>query len=147
MADFEINKRLQFLIKDVFKTTPHAFSQKYNDKAGVKTSQVIRERNGLSMQMLEQIITAYPEINRSWLLTGKGEMLKNAEKTLEVQQSNSDLMEIIRMQNEQIMMMQKTQLLSQENLLLMQKNLTSALEKSNQVTHKEKPASCVDAAG
>lgn len=82
MADFEINRRLKKLIKDVYKTTPFAFSQKYSDNRGVKTSQVIRERNGLSNKLLEQILQAYPEINRVWLLTGEGNMLNyNSDNT------------------------------------------------------------------
>lgn len=83
MADFEINKRLRYLITEVFKMTPHKFSSKYDDKGGVKTSQVLRERNGLSNKLLEDILKAYPSINKVWLLTGEGDMLidKDAEST------------------------------------------------------------------
>jgi len=81
MADFEVNRRLKYLITEVFKMTPHKFSLKFNDTGGVKTSQVLRERNGLSNKLLENIIQAYPEINKTWLLTGEGEMLlKNNSK-------------------------------------------------------------------
>lgn len=79
MADFEVNKRLKYLIENVFKTSALAFSAKYNDNRGVKTSQILRERNGVSSKMIELITDAYPEINRNWLLTGEGEMLKNTE--------------------------------------------------------------------
>jgi hypothetical protein len=72
MADFEVNKRLKYLITEVYKISAHKFSSKYNDKGGVKTSQVIRERNGLSNNLLEDIIEAYPEINKAWLLLGEG---------------------------------------------------------------------------
>lgn len=80
MADFEVNRRLKKIIEEVYNISPYAFSQKYNDKGGVKTSQVLRERNGLSSKLLEQILEAYPDINRTWLLTGDGEMLKSEEK-------------------------------------------------------------------
>lgn len=76
MTDNQVGMRLKKVIEEYFKISPHAFSKKYNDKGGVKTSQVIRGRNGLSKKLLEQIITAYPEINPVWLLTGEGEMLK-----------------------------------------------------------------------
>lgn len=82
MADFEVNRRLKKLITEYYKVTPFAFSQKYNDNGGVKTSQIMRERNGLSMQLLEQIVKAYPEINRDWLLTGRGEMTKETTPVL-----------------------------------------------------------------
>ncbi|OJV17875.1 MAG: hypothetical protein BGO30_08005 [Bacteroidetes bacterium 41-46] len=81
MADFDVNKRLKLLITEVFKTSPHKFSSKYNDKGGVKTSQVLRERNGLSNNLLEDILMAYPSINKTWLLTGEGEMLKEETKS------------------------------------------------------------------
>lgn len=83
MADFEVNRRLKKIIREVYNISPYAFSQKYNDKGGVKTSQVLRERNGLSSKLLEQILEAYPEINRIWLLTGEGEMLKNTSSQKE----------------------------------------------------------------
>lgn len=107
MADYEINRRLKYLIKEVFKMSPFAFSQKYNDNGGVKTSQVIRERNGLSMQLLENIIEAYPEISRTWLLTGEGEMLKNAKPKEEVITTDSvvipnDVWEVIKNQAESL---------------------------------------------
>lgn len=81
MADFEVNRRLKKVITEVYKMTPHKFSVRYDDSGGVKTSQVIRERNGLSNNLLEEILRAYPEINRSWLLTGEGEMIKNASSS------------------------------------------------------------------
>lgn len=102
MADFEVNRRLKKVITEVYKMTPHKFSIRYNDKGGVKTSQVIRERNGLSNNLLEEILYAYPEINRTWLLTGEGEILKNQEngKTLSEEQPNykveSDMSILIR---------------------------------------------------
>lgn len=72
--------RLEKIIKEHYKMSPYAFSQKYNDRGGVKTSQVIRGRNGLSSRLLNLIIQAYPEINRVWLLTGEGPMLKTEPK-------------------------------------------------------------------
>mgnify|MGYP004428195563 CR=1 FL=1 len=72
--------RLEKIIKEHYKMSPYAFSQKYNDRGGVKTSQVIRGRNGLSSRLLNLIIQAYPEINRVWLLTGEGPMLNTEPK-------------------------------------------------------------------
>lgn len=80
MADFQVNERLEYLIRNVFRTNPTAFSKAYNDTGGVKTSQVIRKRNGLSSKMLDIICNAYPSINRNWLLTGQGEPLIETEE-------------------------------------------------------------------
>ena len=73
MVDYEINKRIKFLIEDIYKTTALQFSKKYVDTRGIKTANIMRQRNGVSKDMLDAICTAYPEINRSWLLTGEGE--------------------------------------------------------------------------
>lgn len=77
MADFEANRRLKKIIEEDFKMTPFAFSQKYGDNGGVKTSAIMRERNGISSKMLDKIIDAYPEINRSWILTGEGVRIRH----------------------------------------------------------------------
>lgn len=79
MADLEVNRRLKKLIREIFKESTLSFSSKYNDNNGVKTSQVLRERNGLSSKLLESILEAYPQINRTWLLTGEGEPLKTGD--------------------------------------------------------------------
>lgn len=76
MADFNINRRLKRLIEEHYKVSPVEFSKKYEDPKAVKTYNILSERNGVSNKMLDIIIEAYPEINRSWLLTGEGEMLK-----------------------------------------------------------------------
>ncbi|MEG2064355.1 MAG: S24 family peptidase [Alistipes sp.] len=83
MADFEVNNRLKKLIDEEYKISASAFSAKYNDNGGVKTSQVLRLRNGLSSKLLDKIIEAYPEINKTWLLTGEGEMLKGKDANIE----------------------------------------------------------------
>lgn len=87
MADFDVNRRLKYLITDVFKMTPHKFSSKYSDKGGVKTSQVLRERNGLSNNLLEDILSAYPDINKTWLLTGEGAPTKKVGERIDVIES------------------------------------------------------------
>lgn len=38
---------------------------------------ILRGRNGISDKMAERIIMAFPEVNRSWLLSGEGEMLQD----------------------------------------------------------------------
>lgn len=73
MADLEVNRRLKLLIEDFYKSNPFKFSQKYDDTRGIKTYNIVREVNGLSHKMLDAICNAYPEISRSWLLTGEGE--------------------------------------------------------------------------
>lgn len=79
MTELEQNKRLEYLIKDVFKMSVLDFSSRYNDTKGVKTYNILRGRNGISNKMLDAIVSSYPEINRNWLLTGEGSMLQKDE--------------------------------------------------------------------
>ena len=81
--DFTVNRRLKKIIGEVFHLTPLEFSSKYNDKKGQKTYNILNEVNGISNKMLEEILTAYPQINKVWLLTGEGEMLNSEEKKYE----------------------------------------------------------------
>ena len=76
MADFNQNKRLKKIITEVYKVSPIEFSKKSRDPKAVKTYNILSERNGISNKMLDEILTAYPEINKIWLLTGEGPMLK-----------------------------------------------------------------------
>ena len=58
MVDYEINKRIKFLIEDIYKTTALQFSKKYVDTRGIKTANIMRQRNGVSKDMLDAICTA-----------------------------------------------------------------------------------------
>ena len=64
MADFNQNKRLKKIITEVYKVSPVEFSKKYRDPKAVKTYNILSERNGISTKMLDEILTAYPEINK-----------------------------------------------------------------------------------
>lgn len=91
MADLEINKRLKKIIEEYYKISPVEFAKKYKDTKAVKTYNILSERNGLSNKMLETILLAYPEINKTWLLTGDGEMLKTKERDGVITISQNDL--------------------------------------------------------
>lgn len=45
---------------------------------------VLDKKSGLSMDTIEKFYSTYPEINPEWLLTGKGEMLKEDNRSLPV---------------------------------------------------------------
>lgn len=63
----------------------------FSHKVGFKTPQTIRElesgrTKSISYEVLNKILNIYPEINRTWLETGEGEMLNSTTK---FSQSNS----------------------------------------------------------
>lgn len=99
MADFEVNRRLKKIIVDVYKVSPVEFSKKYNDPKAVKTYNIISERNGVSKNMLDEILGAYPEINRTWLLTGEGEMLKETSDNEKIAARSNDNFRLVPMYN------------------------------------------------
>ena len=43
---------------------------------------------------LEGILSAYPQLNRTWLLTGEGEMLVSTAEVVEVEEAKSDVLPI-----------------------------------------------------
>ncbi len=56
--------------------------KQFSEKLGMKRGQAIYDimsgkTRRISEKLVNQIISEFPEINRSWLLTGEGEMLKD----------------------------------------------------------------------
>lgn len=62
--------------------TMKTFEQKCNLSTGYVTSM----RKGFGSEKLNNVLTAFPELNRDWLLYGEGEMLKGSAS----QTSNDD---------------------------------------------------------
>ena len=64
-----IQDRIQLIIK-ANKETPSSFA----DKVGIKRSNlshVLSGRNNPSLDFLSKVITTYPNVNASWLVTGE----------------------------------------------------------------------------
>ena len=62
--------------------------KQFSEKLGMKRAQAIYDimsgkTRRISEKLANQIISEFPEINRSWLLTGEGEMLKNTSAVAE----------------------------------------------------------------
>lgn len=56
--------------------------KQFSEKLGMKRGQAIYDimsgkTKRISEKLANQIISEFPEVNRTWLLTGEGEMLKN----------------------------------------------------------------------
>lgn len=63
-------------------------TKQFSEKLGMKRGQAIYDIiNGktkrISEKLANQIISAFPEINRTWLLTGEGEMVKTHESSFD----------------------------------------------------------------
>ena len=71
-------KRLEEVIRWANKT-PNAFARHIGLARGENLYQIKRGNNGISLKLAERIVQCFPEIDRLWLLTGEGEMLRATE--------------------------------------------------------------------
>ena len=50
--------------------------KKFEEKCGLSNGYISSMRKGFGEEKLNNVLTAFPELNRDWLLYGEGEMLK-----------------------------------------------------------------------
>jgi hypothetical protein len=95
----------------------------FENKCGLSTGYVTSMRKGYGADKLNNVLNAFPELNRDWLLYGEGEMLRSATYTQNVDEgrnftqtgnvtvNNSDvaLLQAINEISEQRRMVQKAQ--------------------------------------
>lgn len=67
--------------------------KEFEQKCGLSTGYVTAMRKGFGTEKLNNVLTAYPELNREWLLYGEGTMLKQSLPSKEV--DNSDKVPLI----------------------------------------------------
>ena len=82
----EINERINKLLEYSGLSV-----NKFSEKIGVKTSQSIRDllsgkTKGISHSVEDKILSCFTEIDRVWLLTGEGSMLKSSTAQKEVKE-------------------------------------------------------------
>ncbi len=79
-----INQRLKELIKFLI-ANKKVYNQKdFGDKIGKSKTQLSEMLKGtlvISERTVHAIVSAFPELNTEWLLTGEGEMLKKEKKS------------------------------------------------------------------
>ena len=52
----------------------------FEELCGLSSGYVTSMRNGYGSEKLKNVLTAFPELNREWLLYGEGEMLNDDQK-------------------------------------------------------------------
>lgn len=57
----------------------------FERRCGLSNGYVAAMRKGFGREKLENVLKAYPELNREWLLYGEGEMLKRENSTLPIE--------------------------------------------------------------
>lgn len=77
-------KKVVLKLLDYSKLNAKQFSEKLGMKRGQAIYDIISGKTKrISEKLANQIISEFPEINRTWLLTGEGEMLKNTSAVAE----------------------------------------------------------------
>ena len=77
-------KEVVLKLLDYSKLNAKQFSEKLGMKRGQAIYDIISGKTKrISEKLANQIISEFPEINRTWLLTGEGEMLKNTSAVAE----------------------------------------------------------------
>lgn len=73
----------------------------FEKKCGLSNGYIRNFKGNLGVKKLEDILTSFPELNKEWLLFGKGEMLKSdvqqsskGDNTIQVSGNNVDLRNI-----------------------------------------------------
>lgn len=62
----------------------------FESRCGLSTGYVTSMRKGYGALKLTNVLTAFPDLNRDWLLFGEGPMLRTADTTKPTQQSTGD---------------------------------------------------------
>lgn len=65
--------------------------QAFELKAGLSNGAVSKMGDGTRRRTLEKISNSYPELNINWLLTGEGEMLKNSNAGVNINQGDGNI--------------------------------------------------------
>lgn len=57
-------------------------NREFEIKCGMSNGYINSMRKGLGTLKIEQVLKQYPELNRNWLMTGEGEMLRGVTQAI-----------------------------------------------------------------
>lgn len=60
----------------------------FEQKCGLANGYISKIKGNIGVQKLEGIARAYPELNKDWLITGEGEMLRTSSTVSQVAQGD-----------------------------------------------------------
>jgi hypothetical protein len=60
---------------------------KFEEKVGLSRGFVNKVGDSITLSTANKILSAYPELNKDWLLNGEGEMIKNNQRTGDISNS------------------------------------------------------------
>lgn len=113
------------LVKDrlkLFIASKGLTNQRFESEVGLSNGYVANMRKGVGNDALERISNKFPELNKSWLLTGEGNMLKEQSVSTNSENTNQQsddmtiqkLLEALERNDEQIrsLLEQKSRLIA-----------------------------------
>lgn len=80
----EILERIQELIKVKCGERGETSFSKIVGIPQVTLNNYVKGRRGISYEVINAILSAFPEVSAEWLLRGEGEMLKSSSTTIDV---------------------------------------------------------------
>ena len=101
----EQNKRVKELIEflkqnNMIRNQQHFVEMIQSDRATV--SKIVNGKQDVPANMFDRIVNAFPNVSRDWLVGGNGEMLKSDYTDDHTDRSGINLMQMVRMQQENI---------------------------------------------
>ena len=87
-----MNERIQLILK-----TKNISASKFADEIGVQRSSIshiISGRNNPSLDFIQKILKRFPDINSTWILTGKGSMYLEPDLFSDVDEHKNENIQI-----------------------------------------------------
>ena len=96
------------MVLEYFSLTPSAFQKKVGLKYVQNIYDIQKDKVDISKSMANKIVSAFPQIDKNWLLTGEGEMLKSSPDPSVQIKSYNPYLELLRSQQRTIELLSET---------------------------------------
>jgi transcriptional regulator with XRE-family HTH domain len=118
-----VNERVILLIEHFAGGVQKDFSERAGLPVATLANIVSSRRTKPGFEILEKIVSAYPQINAQWLLKGDGEMLSQYTSKPQDNGQDSQSAQLKSVQKEKEAIAREREALREDNLLLMKTNL------------------------
>lgn len=62
--------------------------KQFEERSGLSNGYVSSMRKGIGLEKLENVLNAFPDLDRDWLIYGEGQMIKNLEESSNLEDTN-----------------------------------------------------------
>lgn len=121
-----INERIEELISKLCEGNSSLFSRKIGVTPSVITNITGQRRGKPSFEVIEKISSAFAELNIRWLITGEGDMFREATKPISANETTLQLVAAITSQAETIGSLKKEIEVLQDRILQLQSDVSNS---------------------